>query len=296
MDDLETGTIVLGEKQIQIDATSLYDDLKASTNYAKALALTDIESYKTIGTMGLYASWNNTFDFSIKLANGNEFLGNTCLSVKIDNEFGNSVLCHSKLNYQDGEKKYIITLQEDGFPFRFIEQRGNYKEEIVYNIFNTWGTCTYMHHQKFDKFTDGTTQYDYVESSFITEYNDNKNNIAVSFKQFGERRMSHSYQEFTKVSNDDEDSKEVINKGNFMHLIDPTLNEKIKKVTDEFSVDGNSFLENMILYSFTNYSHEEVNVLFGFDKKNIDLEKAYFGYEDAKTIGSKKFVPENLGK
>lgn len=75
-----------------------------------------------------------------------------------------------------------------------------------------------------------------------------------------------------------------------MHFIDPTLQLKINKLIQEFSVDGESFLEKVILYGFTNYSKEEIYTLFGLDKRDIDLEKMYFGLEDRKELESKIFL------
>jgi len=290
MNDVEAGNVRFDEDGILIDAISIYGKVKAKSNYAEALLLTDVESFQTIHTLGLYANWNNTFKFSIDLYNGTHFDGNTCFAVKIDNEFGNMVSCHSTLDYQDGEKNYNITLQDNGFPFRFIEKRGSYMEGICYNIFSTWGSGSYFDHTIRDKFTNGEESYDYDRTFFIGKAHDSeKNNIAVSYTEFNDKRIQHSYQEFRRVSKDDEDSREVINRIEAMNYLDPSMRAKINKVIYEFSIGGHSFLETILLYSFTNYSYEEVDALFGLDKKEIDLEQTYFGDQNAKMIGSKIF-------
>lgn len=204
------------------------------------------------------------------------------------------VMCHSTLNYQDGEKSYQIILQKDGFPFRFIERRGTYFEGITYNIFNDWGTSSYFEHIKKDQFTNDSGVYEYYHGSFIgKDYDNDHKNVALSFTNFGRNRMQKTYLAFDKLSENDEEGKEVVNKMEKMNVLDPGVREKLNCVMDEFSVEGQSFLETILLYGFTNYSQEEIRALFGIDKKEIDLERVYFSYEDSKVIEKKLFISEN---
>lgn len=290
MNDVETGSVRFDVDHILIDAISIYGRVKAKSNYTEALLLTDEESFQTIHELGLYANWNNTFQFSVDPHNGTHFSGNICFAVKIDNEFGNMVSCHSSLDYQDGDKNYNIMIQDNGFPFRFIEKKKSYSEGICYNIFNTWGSGSYFDHIVRDKFMNGKESYDYDRTFFIGKANGSgKNNIAVSYTEFNDKKMQHSYQEFRRLSKDDEDSREVINRIEAMNLLDPSMRAKINQVIDEFSVGGRSFLETILLYGFTNYSYKEVDALFGLDKKGFDLEQAYFLDKNVKMIGSKIF-------
>lgn len=291
MNDIESGFVILEEDVIRIETNSLYGKINAKTNYAKALALIEQGNHQGRNTLGLYANWNNNFDFSLDLLKQNKFWGNICLAVEIDNEFKNTVNCHSILYYQDRNKTYEFIFQEDGYPFQFTEKKENYKEQIIYNIFNTWGTGSYFEHRKCDKFTDGIANYDYDECAFIgeTSNKNKKKNIAVRFIEFGNKRMHRTYQEFEKLSDDDEDSREIISRIETMNFLDPSMREKLNKIIAEFSIKDNSFIEMILLYSFTNFSREEVKALFGLDEK-FDLRKTYFECEDGKTIGSKIFT------
>lgn len=292
MEDLEVGKVYFGEEEIAINTTSMFGDLECKTNYAKAFKRTDTESLKTIKQIGLYASWYNTFAFELKLFNGNVFSGDCQFNVKIDNEFGNKVSPHFKFECQNGDKKYILKIMENGYPFLFLEKNGLFKEEIVYELSdNSMGS--FMYHERSDKFTDGKNVYDYKELMLISSIIENKTDIkntAVIHKEFNDNWIIHNYNEFDKLASSG-DLKEFIHKANYMHLIDPTLLPKINKLIGEFSVEGESFLEKVILYGFTNYSKEEIYALFGLDKKDIDLEKMYFGKEDIKSLERKLFLP-----
>lgn len=211
MDDLEVGKVEFNEEEIVINTTSMYGDLECKTNYVTTSRITDVESLQTIGQMGLFASWYNTFAFELKLFNGNVFSGNCQFSIKIDNEFGNKITPHFKLLYQKDGKKYDIKINEDGYPFQFTENNGFYEESIVYNIFNTWGIGSYFHHSKSDKYIDGSNVYDYYESAFISNSSDKKEmNTAVIHKEFNEQWIVHNYNTFGKVSTSDNAEEEII--------------------------------------------------------------------------------------
>lgn len=292
MEDLEVGKVVFGEEEIIINSTSIFGDLEAKTDYAKAFRLTDVESLKTIKQIGLYASWYNVFNFDLKIFNGSVFSGECAFGIKIDNEFGNTVTPQFKLLYQNDGKKYDIRINKDGYPFQFTENKGFYEEKIVYNIFDTWGNGAYFSHSKSDKYVNGENLYSYYESAFISNTSDKKEmNTAVIHKEFNDKWIVHNYKTFGRVSKEDDTEEEIINKAKYMHFIDPTLQLKINKLIQEFSVDGESFLEKVILYGFTHHSKEEIYALFGLDKKDIDLEKMYFGEEDSQVLERKIFLP-----
>lgn len=292
MEDLEVGKVVFGEEEIIINTTSIFGDLEAKTDYASAFKMTNAESLQTIGQMGLFASWYNTFEFKLTLFNGNIFEGDFNFNIKIDNEFGRKFSPHFILFYQKNGITYNIKINEDDYPFQFTEKNGSYEEKIVYNITNTWGLCSYFHHSKSDKYVNGENVYPYYERVFISNTSDKKEmNTAIIHKEFNKNWIVHNYKTFGRVSKEDDTEEEIINKAKYMHFIDPTLQLKINKLIQEFSVDGVSFLEKVILYGFTNYSKEEINALFGLDKKNIDLEKMYFGEEDSQVLERKIFLP-----
>ena len=100
----EVGSVLFNEDKIEITSKSIYGDLKASTDYASAFTLTDIESFDTIGALGLFASFSNTFKFTL----GDKLTGDLNFAIKLDNEFGNRANLHAILNYQDDNKKYIM--------------------------------------------------------------------------------------------------------------------------------------------------------------------------------------------
>lgn len=292
MEGLEVGKVVFSEEEIIMNTTSMFGDLDAKTNYASAFRMTDVESLQTIQQIGLYASWYNVFNFDLKLFNGSVFSGECAFGIKIDNEFGNTVTPQFKLFYQNDGKKYNIRINKNGYPFQFTENKGFYEEKIVYNIFDTWGLCSYFHHSKSDKFVNGENTYPYYESTFISNTSDKKEmNTAVTHKEFNKRWLVHNYNTFGRVSAEDDAAEEVIHKANYMHLIDPTLKTRINKLIEEFSVGDVSFLEKIILYGFTHYSKEEIYALFGLDQKDIDLEKMYFGEESDQVLERKIFLP-----
>lgn len=292
MEDLEVGKVAFGEEEIIMNTTSIFGDLEAKTNYASSFRLTDVESLQTIGEMGLFASWYNTFEFKLTLFNGNIFEGDFNFNIKIDNEFGRNFSPHFILFYQKNGITYNIKINEDGYPFQFIEKNGSYEEKIVYNITNTFGIYSYFHHSKSDKYINGENVYPYYESAFISNTSDKKEmNTAIIHKEFNKNWIVHNYKTFCRVSKEDDTEEEIIHKAKYMHFIDPTLQLRINKLIQEFSVDGVSFLEKIILYGFTHYSKEEINALFGLDKKDIDLEKMYFGEEDSQVLERKIFLP-----
>ena len=98
----EVGRVLFNEDKIEITSKSIYGDLKTSTDYASAFTLTDVESFDTIGTFGLFASFSNTFKFTL----GDKLTGDLNFAIKLDNEFGNRANLHAILNYQDDNKKY----------------------------------------------------------------------------------------------------------------------------------------------------------------------------------------------
>ena len=132
----EVGVVKFNNNGIEVKALSKYGIVKAQTGYASA--------FKNVNVLGLYTSWFNDFTFSLD----NKITGDLNFGVKLDNEFGNKVLPHFKLRYKNDDKEYIIKFQEEGLLFKFIESRDKYKEKIIYNLFDTMLTGSYLQHSK----------------------------------------------------------------------------------------------------------------------------------------------------
>ena len=137
----EVGRVLFNEDKIEITSKSIYGGLKTSTDYASAFTLTDVESFDTIWTFGLFASFSNTFKFTL----GDKLTGDLNFAIKLDNEFGNRANLHAILNYQDDNKKYIMKFQEAGFPLYYLEEGKDYQEKIIYNLFDSYD-YPYIHH------------------------------------------------------------------------------------------------------------------------------------------------------
>ncbi len=275
-DDIEVGKVEFLKDGILLSVLSKYGRIDASTKYAEAFTLTDMESYCTIGCMGLYGKWHNDFEFSMKLLNGNVFSGNMSFGVQVDNEFGNRITPHFRLHYKECEKEYDISFQEHGIPFQFIEKRGAFMEKILYPLFDTAICGSYLHHSKRDQFSFDQQTYAYEERYFVSGVWSGDRRWAVTHKEFGANVVAHDYCEFVS-SKEKTETDHIIQNGNFMKLIDPSCVARIHTLIEEFSIDGDSFLEKIFLYGFQNFSREEVYALFALEKKDTDLLKIYFG-------------------
>ncbi len=277
MNDVEVGKVIFTHEEILISALSKYGKIESKTNYAEAYKMKDLESYRTIGQLGLFAQWINTFNFSLLLYNGNVFSGNLQFNLKVDNEFGNSVVPHFRLLYQDGEKQYQINLREKGYLFQFIETRGDYEERIEYDFLSFLGTG--ILHSKKDIFYQGNEKNKYYESHFITSYQTNNINVAINHKEFNEIWVCHNGFEFERKCSlmAVPTEAEVLNNFSIMHNLDRTLQERIDRLIHEFSVEKTSFLAKFILYGFDSFSDKVIFSSFGLNKNEISLEELYFG-------------------
>lgn len=273
MKDNSVGQVKFKEEKIEIESLSKYGVIEGGVNYADCFRLQDIESLMMNGKMGLYANWNNTFDFKVNFFNGSVLRGNIKLDIKIDNEFGNHVFPHIKLKYIDYEKEYDIRINVDSYPFKFIEKRKNFREEILYNLFNSYGNDPYIEHIKRDEFSNGIDTCDYYESNFVSK--NEKDNKFTSIRKFNNRCIHYDCREFSRITEDD-DTKEILNKIKFMSQNDPTMYERIHRLMEEFSIDGSSFMEKILILGFENYNNEEVQALFKINKDNYDLKRIYF--------------------
>ncbi len=262
----EVGRVLFNEDKIEITSKSIYGDLKTSTDYASAFTLTDVESFDTIGTFGLFASFSNTFKFTL----GDKLTGDLNFAIKLDNEFGNRANLHAILNYQDDNKKYIMKFQEAGFPLYYLEEGKDYQEKIIYNLFDSYD-YPYIHHSLTEKIIDNNIVKSYYESSFIGKgYYNKKNNTAVNVKKINNELVDKKYLEFPKKGADDEEA-EVINKGEVFTSISPDTIDKINSLIEEFP-----FLEKIFIYSFNNFSNKEIHALFGLNKDKYTLDDFYF--------------------
>lgn len=294
MENIESGKVTFNENEIIIKSFSTYGDLECKTSYVEPFVMTDIESFQTMEQLGLYGSLGNIFDFTLTMDHDRIFSGRVQFDVKVDNEFGNRISAHFKLKYQDGNKEYDIRLNENGYPFIFIGRQESFKEEIVYSLFDTCGKGSYIYHSKYDNFMDGMNRYHYEETSYITDSLGGHNNALAggTYKEFNGKFITQNCSEFSRVSSDDESANEIMNKANFMYLIDSQCTEKIHQLIREFSVENNSFLEKILVYGFNNYSEEEFYALFRISKNNRSLDDICFKGNRAKSFGKKLFIPE----
>ena len=262
----KVGRVLFNEDKIEITSKSVYGDLKASTDYASAFTLTDIESFNTIGALGLFASFSNTFKFTLV----DKLTGDLNFAIKLDNEFGNRANLHAILNYQDDNKKYTIKFQEEGYNLYYLEENKDYQEKIIYDLFDSL-THSYIHHSITENILDNSIVKKYYESAFIGKgYYNKKNNTAVNVKEIDNKLVDKKYLEFPKKGADDEEA-EVVNKGEIFTSISPNTIDKINSLIKEFP-----FLEKVFTYSFNNISNEEVYALFGLNKDKFSLDNFYF--------------------
>ena len=232
--------------------------LTASTLYANAFSLTDMESLDSIGMIGLYASWFNNFMFSLD----NKITGDLNFSVKIDNE----------------DKKYTINFQEYGYNLYYLEESKDYQEKIIYDLFDSF-THSYIQHSIIKNILDNGIVKKHYEGAFIGKSYDNKEtNTADNFKDIDNKLVDKKHLEFPKKGKDN-DEDEVINKGEVFATISPNTQVKIKSLIEEYP-----FLEKIFMYAFTNYSEKEVYALFGLNKNNIHLDDFYFYKEKIKLL------------
>ena len=262
----EVGRVLFNEDKIEITSKSIYGDLKTSTDYASAFTLTDVESFDTIGTFGLFASFSNTFKFTL----GDKLTGDLNFAIKLDNEFGNRANLHAILNYQDDNKNTTIKIKDSGYHLYYLEKGKDYQEKIVYDLFDSF-THSYIHHSITKNILDNSIVKKYYESAFIGKGYDNKeNNTVVNVKKINNELVDKKYLEFPKKGLDDEEV-EVINKGEVFASISPNTQVKIKSLIEEFP-----FLEKIFIYSFNNFSNKEIHALFGLNKDKYTLDDFYF--------------------
>lgn len=262
----EVGRVLFNEDKIEITSKSIYGDLKTSTDYASAFTLTDVESFDTIGTFGLFASFSNTFKFTL----GDKLTGDLNFAIKLDNEFGNRANLHSKLKIDDEDKKYTINFQEYGYNLYYLEESKDYQEKIICDLFDSV-THSYIQHSITKNILDNGIVKKHYEGAFIGKSYDNKeNNTAVNVKKINNELVDKKYLEFPKKGLDDEEV-EVANKGEVFASISPNTQVKIKSLIEEFP-----FLEKIFIYSFNNFSNKEIHALFGLNKDKYTLDDFYF--------------------
>ena len=158
----EVGRVLFNEDKIEITSKSIYGDLKTSTDYASAFTLTDVESFDTIGTFGLFASFSNTFKFTL----GDKLTGDLNFAIKLDNEFGNRANLRAIVNYQDDNKNTTIKIKDSGYHLYYLEKGKDYQEKIVYDLFDSF-THSYIHHSITKNILDNSIVKKYYESAFI---------------------------------------------------------------------------------------------------------------------------------
>lgn len=284
--DIVVGEVLLTAKNIKISFKTELGYLEATTDYANSTLVKDSESYKTIGKLGLFASWFNDFIFKLKMTDNKELSGSILLSEKIDNEFGNRITPHFILKYQDANKKYKIEFQNSGKPFYFQETRTDFKEEISYQIFNNWGCGAFFHHIKeFNQTTPIGEKIKVYEANFISE--EKGKNVAIKHLKENNRCLKHETEYFEKLAEPDA-KEEIINKINYLHKLDNSLAVRIKDLIQEFKLLDIPIMETLFLYGFTNYDTEEIYAFFKLLKKDPDLYKIYF--ENQEDLAEKVFT------
>ena len=262
----EVGRVLFNEDKIEITSKSIYGDLNASTDYTSVFTLTDIESFDTIGALGFFASFSNTFKFTL----GDKLTGDFNFAIKLDNEFGNRANLRAIVNYQDDNKNTTIKIKNSGYHLYYLEKGKDYQEKIVYDLFDPL-IHSYIHHSITKKILDNNIVKNYYESAFIGKGYDNKeNNTAVNVKKINNELVDKKYLEFPKKGLDDEEV-EVVNKGEVFASISPNTQVKIKSLIEEFP-----FLEKIFIYSFNNFSNKEIHALFGLNKDKYTLDDFYF--------------------
>ena len=125
----EVGRVLFNEDKIEITSKSIYGDLNASTDYTSVFTLTDIESFDTIGALGFFASFSNTFKFTL----GDKLTGDLNFGVKLDNEFGNRANLRAIVNYQDDNKNTTIKSKDSGYHCYYLEKGKADQEKIGYD-------------------------------------------------------------------------------------------------------------------------------------------------------------------
>ena len=226
------GTVLLKENDILIKTITKYGYLESITNY------NDIK---------------NEFDFELKSDDINYFNGTISFDIIYDDKYGDVFGLHFRLKYNKNNKRYSVIINDEGFLFDYIEKEGTVTEEIR---FKTLEDKEISEPQVYHKSSEGLF---YISNSFL--HKDKHTLVRNTI-------YDNVYEEFDKIKEGN-----YFNADNIMeHLrvIDPTIDDKISEIFDEFRVNGNSFLENMVMSSLSEFDTEYFYTFFKRNNRKIN--------------------------
>jgi len=257
--------------------------------------------FKDLECGGALLQWNHALKFQV---DGIQcFSGIMKICLKMDTDFGNSCMVHTKIKYTDENNNEVeIKFMEDGKPFSY-EAKKDYFSEVL--EIDPWcGFDSFMYHitrnGKYDP-----TKYCFPNDNvkYVCYGSNDRNYLKTVSRIVKNSQTIEDDSQLYEIVEKDNSVESTIQKGLLMHQIDANFSKKIIELINLFKKDNVSFLENLIDISFDSISEEEKRALFGTDIKRINyyngadnLFDAYFYIDGNNQSSPKKIYTEIVKK
>jgi len=243
-----------------------------------------------------YNEWRNDINFNVSSEDNRDFSGFMQIACFIDSQFGVYSNIHTSINYLLEDKSEVnLRFMIDGQQFGYEMKKGEEREVIKVMPFDDMSGFI-IHDFTKGKFNIDKPGYLYRKYAGVRKKSMQEEDILIGNASIEENyKVIKSMEEEVKTNGDDSSKETLIQKGLLMQNIDPSFAEKIREVRDSFFINGVSLFDNLIGVSYENYTDEEINAMFGLERRKVNFQnetdnlmEGYFGLGDDNKFLSKE--------
>lgn len=267
---------ICGFLQYNVDKVNIYTkDLEANYINPEVFLLSDSEDNQFL------KYWTIQINFKLKLDNNYLLDGEMYCNASDDTGLGKNISCCPKINFEDDNLGDVeINILRNGHILNIDINNGNKVESIKINPIYS-ATSSIVSHL----ITEGKREknlYPYYSSSVIRD-----NNSLLDVSKISYINKHTTDKKSYDVVKPDEDR--IIFVGNLMNELDPNMQTRIKSLSELLKFNDTPILDNFISASLSSFSNDEINSLFGIEKRNDiyqnnknTFDEAYFNIENPK--------------
>ena len=242
--------------------------LDAHYDIAKVSGFIDYESNEAI-----FCDWYNKIIFEMQNSKNIILYGEFLIDCSIDSELGLKCLCHPLINCIPLQKGDLsIKILRDGQTFGVDIHEGDYKEHIRITPWDSLNgyICHDLQKGEFDKQICKYPYRLYAGIFYGGRSNEDKLHVFLNENK-GKDVLSHQNGWVEQVDNP-KSSAGLIQKGQLMKKIDPSMYEKIGDLRALLVIDDTFLLDNLFGICYDSYTDEELDALLGIKRNKFKYQ------------------------
>lgn len=269
----EVGELHFDNGKVIMSANYNNSTLEANFDLAKMTGFVDPECKSA--PFALFSEWYSKIAFQLKKGHTQTIDGEFIISSTVDSEYGINCICRPLINCTIlGGDKVTLRILRDGRTLGLVISSGEYNETIDVMPWDELNGFI-KHIITNGKYDQKTYTHEYKRYAGVfngAERGENKDKLHVFLSEEEHNTQLAYYNEFVPKVGKDNSKETLLQKGNLMQQLDPSMYKKIEELRKILSIGDVSLLDNIVSVCYDSYTDEDIKALLGINRQRMNYQ------------------------